>query len=51
MNAGLSLQEVASAVKVSPTTVFRWERLERVPHGEPAEDWALLLGELSRGGL
>lgn len=49
VQAGLSLAEVAAHVGVSPTTIFRWERSERAPHGEAAVRWMRLLDELGRG--
>lgn len=49
VNADLTLKDIADPVGVSPTTILRWERLERVPHGEAAERWARLLNDLSRG--
>jgi DNA-binding transcriptional regulator YiaG len=42
IRAGLSLPEVADAVGVSPSTVWRWEHGQRVPRG----DAALRYGEL-----
>jgi transcriptional regulator with XRE-family HTH domain len=51
LSNALSLQDVAGKIGASPTTVLRWERQQRVPHGEAAERWALLLSELSRAAL
>jgi transcriptional regulator with XRE-family HTH domain len=48
---GLSLKDIGNAIYASPTTVLRWERFQRVPHGEAAERWAELIEKLSRGGL
>lgn len=47
--ADLSLSEVADAVGVNITTLWRWEHGERSPRGEPAARWARLLDELERG--
>lgn len=48
--AGLSLNEVGTAVGVAESTVFRWERGERAPHGEPALRYGALLDALIRRG-
>jgi transcriptional regulator with XRE-family HTH domain len=47
--ADLSLAEVGRAVGVSPVAVFRWERGDRVPRGEPALRYGELLTALMRG--
>lgn len=47
--AGLSLADIATPVGVSPTTILRWERGERSPHGEAALRYADLLDQLSQG--
>jgi DNA-binding transcriptional regulator YiaG len=44
--AGLSLRDIAAAVGVSQTTVWRWERGAQAPHGPGATAWALLLRDL-----
>lgn len=44
----LSLSEVAGAVGVSVTTLWRWENGERSPRGEPAAAWAALLRDLAK---
>jgi transcriptional regulator with XRE-family HTH domain len=46
LGAGLSLGEVAGAVGVGESTVYRWERAERMPRGEPAIAWAELCDRL-----
>jgi DNA-binding transcriptional regulator YiaG len=46
--AGLSLREVATAVGVSPATVWRWEMAERAPRGRAAIEWATLLSALKK---
>ncbi|PKQ22322.1 MAG: hypothetical protein CVT65_13970 [Actinobacteria bacterium HGW-Actinobacteria-5] len=46
--AGLSLREVAAAVGISPTTLWRWEKGQRTPRGRAAIAWACLLDELGR---
>jgi len=46
---GLSLADVAGALPghASPTTVWRWERGERVPRGELAVAYGRILAELA----
>lgn len=46
--AGLSLADVAEPIGVDRSTVWRWERGLRRPHGEPARRYLELLTELSR---
>lgn len=46
--AGLSLREVAEAVGVSHTALWRWEAGQRAPRGAAASAWALFLGELEK---
>ena len=48
-SAGLSASEVARQLDKSPATVSRWERGERVPRGDAAEQWAQLLRQLVKG--
>jgi transcriptional regulator with XRE-family HTH domain len=50
LSAGLSIREVAEAIGVSPTAVWRWERGERAPRGAAAAAWAQLLRDLARQG-
>lgn len=45
---GLSQCEVARLVGVRPSTINRWERQLRVPHGDVAVRWAEVLRELAR---
>jgi transcriptional regulator with XRE-family HTH domain len=45
--AGFSASSVARELKVSPSTVCRWEKGERLPRDEVAERWARLLRRLS----
>ncbi len=45
--AGVSQAECARLANVWPSTVNRWERLERVPHGDNAVRWALVLREIA----
>lgn len=47
INAGLSLRETADAVGVAVSTLWRWERGERAPHGGAALSWARLLEQLA----
>ena len=44
--AGLSLGEVASAVGVAKTTVYRWESGDRRPRGDRAIAYGQLLTDL-----
>jgi len=50
LNAALSLAEIAAAIggdpPVSPSTIFRWERGDRSPHGEAATRYCELLDDL-----
>lgn len=48
--ADLSLAEIAAPLGVSKTTVLRWERGERVPRGELALAYWLLLRNLMGEG-
>lgn len=43
----LSLAEVGESVGASPTTIWRWEKGERMPHGDAAMRYADLLGQLA----
>ena len=45
LRARLSLGEVAEAVGVSTSTIFRWENGQRRPHGAPALRYLKLLVE------
>lgn len=47
--AGFTASELARELGVSPATVSRWERGERVPRSEAAEEWARLLQRLVKG--
>ncbi len=46
--AGLTLGELAEAVGVSPTTIWRWEQGQRSPRGEPAIKYGELLEALMK---
>lgn len=46
--AALSVQEIADSAGCAPSTLWRWERGERAPHGGAAVAWARLLVELQR---
>lgn len=48
-SAGVSLAELAGAVgpSVQPTTVWRWERGERMPRGELAVAYLAVLDRLA----
>ncbi|MCU1591669.1 MAG: hypothetical protein JWP11_2925 [Frankiales bacterium] len=45
--AGLSLREVADAVGISHSNLWRWEAGKRAPRGPAAVAWARLLDELA----
>jgi len=45
--AALSLSDVARACATSPTTIWRYEHKNRVPHGETAARYASFLAQLS----
>jgi DNA-binding transcriptional regulator YiaG len=45
--AGLSLHEVAAAISLSVSGLFRWENGERIPRGERAVAWAEFLEQLA----
>jgi transcriptional regulator with XRE-family HTH domain len=47
-HAGLSIREVAGAIDVSPSGIFRWENGERTPRGDAAVRYAKFLRQLSR---
>ena len=47
MSAGLSLAEVSEPLGVSPSTVFRWERGARSPHGDHAVEYGALLDRIA----
>jgi transcriptional regulator with XRE-family HTH domain len=44
--AGLSVREVATAIDVEATTLWRWERGTSRPRGSAARHWQALLAEL-----
>ncbi|MGI8406961.1 MAG: helix-turn-helix domain-containing protein [Actinomycetota bacterium] len=46
--AGLSLREVAQSIEVSPATILRWERRDRVPQGDRALRYLSVLEGLLR---
>lgn len=45
--AELSISDVARACATSPTTIWRYEKGDRVPHGETAARYANFLAQLS----
>lgn len=45
--ARISLREAAQALKVSPSTLSRWETGETTPPTQAALKWARLLDELA----
>lgn len=45
--AGLSLREVADAVGISHSNLWRWEAGQRAPRGAAAIAWAQLLDQLA----
>jgi transcriptional regulator with XRE-family HTH domain len=45
--AGLSIREVADAIDVSPSGLFRWENGKRTPRGEAAVRYAKFLERLA----
>jgi transcriptional regulator with XRE-family HTH domain len=48
LEARLSLRDVASAVRVNVATVSRWERGQRVPHGDAALRYSQVLVDLMK---
>ena len=48
LTAGLSLAELASAIDVGSSTIRRWERNQRRPHGELALRYLDLLDQLMK---
>lgn len=47
LSAGLSLREVADAVGVSHSNLWRWEAGQRAPRGVAALAWGCLLEDLA----
>ena len=45
--AALTISDVARACVTSPTTIWRYEHRNRVPHGETAARYANFLAQLS----
>jgi transcriptional regulator with XRE-family HTH domain len=50
VQAGLSLSDVARAVQVAPTTIWRWEGGRRSPRGQAALRYGHLLDSLIATG-
>lgn len=50
LSAQLSLAEVAAETGASVSTVYRWERGQRRPHGSAAVAYGALLDRLLQGG-
>jgi transcriptional regulator with XRE-family HTH domain len=50
-SSGLSEQDMATAIGVTPSAIGRWERGERIPRGPRAVDYARLLQRLHRRAL
>jgi DNA-binding transcriptional regulator YiaG len=48
--ANVSLHEVAAAVPCSPSTVLRWERNQRRPHGDKGLAYGAILKSLMGSG-
>jgi DNA-binding transcriptional regulator YiaG len=46
IRGSLSLRDIAEPVGVAPSTILRWERGERVPHGPAAVRYGQLLQRL-----
>lgn len=44
--AGLSLREMAAAAQIDPSTLWRWEEGQRIPHGAQALRYFDALQEL-----
>lgn len=44
--AGLTIAEMARAADVSERSIYRWERGQSVPHGDPARRYADLLDHM-----
>jgi transcriptional regulator with XRE-family HTH domain len=49
-NAGISVRQLAANLGLNPSAVSRWERGERVPSGQHAEQYAEVLEQLAREG-
>lgn len=47
-SAGLSCADVGAAVGAAPSTIWRWERGERMPRGEAALQWASFITALQK---
>jgi transcriptional regulator with XRE-family HTH domain len=47
-SSGLSEQDMATAIGVTPSAVGRWERAERIPRGPRAVTYARLLQRLAK---
>jgi transcriptional regulator with XRE-family HTH domain len=46
IRGSLSLRDIADVVEVEPSTILRWERGDRVPHGDAAVRYGRLLQRL-----
>lgn len=46
VGAGVSIRELARAIGVAPSVVWRWERGERYPRADNAVRWVEVLDEL-----
>jgi DNA-binding transcriptional regulator YiaG len=46
--AGLSLAEVGAAAHVERTTIWKWEKARRRPHGDAAIRYLRVLEEMAR---
>jgi transcriptional regulator with XRE-family HTH domain len=51
LSAGLSLAELGARAGVGPSTVFRWERGQRSPHGEAALRYGATLDALHKADV
>jgi transcriptional regulator with XRE-family HTH domain len=49
--AALSLRQIADAIGVSHSAVWKWENGEQLPRGTAAVEWVRLLDDLERARI